>query len=127
MSKDNGRFSTVIRKELRAAFFEEDRGGTLVNDLLSEYYETTKSEAQTKSKTPLGIPVFSKVPVTIENNGVVTTYNLPKKKFNLQTALKEQGLLYDPAFAEPKSGKAYSEDIGDYVWYKVINDELVIL
>ena len=38
MSKDDGRFSTVIRVDLREGFFDEKKPGRLVNDLLEEHY-----------------------------------------------------------------------------------------
>lgn len=45
MSTQDGRFSTVIRKRLRKAFFAETNKGKLVNDLLVKYYAHEKKDA----------------------------------------------------------------------------------
>lgn len=37
MSKEDGRFSTVIRSELREDFFKLENKGTIINDLISDY------------------------------------------------------------------------------------------
>lgn len=39
MSRQDGRFSTVIRKSVRKLFFKEANKGTLINDLLEKYYK----------------------------------------------------------------------------------------
>jgi len=39
MTKQDGRFSTVIRKGIRKLFFREKNKGKLVNDLLEVYYK----------------------------------------------------------------------------------------
>ena len=42
MSRADGRFSTVIRKSIRKAFFKEANKGQLINNLLEKYYEKKK-------------------------------------------------------------------------------------
>lgn len=39
MTKQDGRFSTVIRKSVRKSFFKEPNKGKLINDLLEKYYK----------------------------------------------------------------------------------------
>lgn len=39
MTKQDGRFSTVIRKSVRLKFFKEKNKGQLVNDLLEKHYK----------------------------------------------------------------------------------------
>lgn len=45
MTRQDGRFSTVIRKSIRKLFFREKNKGKLINDLLEKHYsdKVTKS------------------------------------------------------------------------------------
>lgn len=46
MTKQDGRFSTVIRKSIRKLFFKEKNKGQLVNDLLEKHYSDKLSKQE---------------------------------------------------------------------------------
>lgn len=52
MSKEDGRFSTVIRSELREQFFKEVNKGTIINDLLEKHYGGAPPAVKTHEPQP---------------------------------------------------------------------------
>jgi hypothetical protein len=52
MTKQDGRFSTVIRKSVRRLFFKEPNKGRLINDLLEAHYELERAEGLATPPVP---------------------------------------------------------------------------
>lgn len=96
MSIDNGRFSTVIRADLREWFFALDNKGELVNDLLEAHLQ--KTDTPTRS--------FS------DDNSQTTTRPRGVYSHDEYKQLKQtDNLIPDPA--NPK--RAYDPEAGEWV------------
>ena len=71
MSKDDGRFSTVIRVDLREQFFSENKPGRLVNDLLEAHYGGSSWVERQREMTELLRSTSTSGPINLGTGEIV--------------------------------------------------------